>query len=64
MQLVKLRHSQEFGFGGVGFATTSTAVVTIDVPAATDGQGSFTFNEIVAGSLSGATARVKTYNSK
>ena len=50
-------------FGGVGFATTSTAVVTIDAPAATDGQGSFTFNEIVTGAASGTTARVKTYNS-
>lgn len=53
-------------FGGVGFATTSTAVVTIDPPATAtggDGSGNFVFNEVVTGGTSGTEARVKGWNS-
>jgi hypothetical protein len=53
-------------FGGVGFATTSTAVVTIDPPATAtggDGSGNFIFNEVVTGGTSGTEARVKGWNS-
>ena len=52
-------------FGGVGFASTSTSVVTFDPPATVaggDATGSFTFNEIVTGSTSGTQARVKNWN--
>ena len=47
-----------------GFASTSTAVVTIDPPVtATAGVGTFIFNETVTGSTSGVTARVKNWSS-
>ena len=49
-------------FGGVGFATTSTSVVTFDAPAAVaggDGTGNYIFNEIVTGSTSGTQAELR-----
>ena len=49
--------------GGVGFATTESTVVTINAPAANDGQGTFIYNEVVTGSTSGTTARVRSYDS-
>ena len=49
--------------GGVGFATTESTVVTITPPAASDGQGTFIYNEVVTGSTSGTTARVRSYDS-
>ena len=51
-------------FGGVGFAVTSTSIVTFDPPAAVaggDGTGNFIFNEVVTGSTSGTQARVKDW---
>ena len=44
---------------GIGY--TSSPLVTISDPPST-GIGTFTFNELVTGSISGATARVKTWN--
>ena len=44
-----------------GLGYTSAPLVTIAAPPIT-GIGTFTFNELVTGSISGATARVKTWN--
>lgn len=51
--------------GGVGFATTESTVVTIDPPAAaaSGGQGTYIYNEVVVGSASSTTARVRLYDS-
>ena len=49
--------------GGVGFATTESTIVTLEAPETSDGQGSFIYNEVVTGSTSGTTARVRSYNS-
>jgi hypothetical protein len=45
---------------GIGY--TMNPVVTIDPPPIITGIGTFSSNEIVTGSISGATARVKTWN--
>ena len=49
--------------GGVGFATTESTIVTLEAPETSDGQGTFIYNEVVTGSTSGTTARVRSYNS-
>ena len=45
---------------GYGYVLTPT--VTLSAPES-DGSGTFTFNEIVTGSTSGTTGRVRTWNS-
>jgi len=45
---------------GIGY--TSNPIVTITAPPVLTGIGTFTFNEVITGSLSNATARVKTWN--
>ena len=45
---------------GIGY--TMNPIVTIDPPPIITGIGTFSSNEIVTGSISGATARVKTWN--
>ena len=45
---------------GIGY--TSNPTVTISPPPVLTGIGTFIFNEVVTGSVSGATARVKTWN--
>jgi len=47
---------------GIGY-TSGTALATIAAPPVITGIGTFTFNEVVTGSISGATGRVKTWNS-
>jgi hypothetical protein len=46
---------------GIGYTTTPTA--TISPPPLITGIGTFVFNEVVNGSISGASGRVKTWNS-
>ena len=45
---------------GIGY--TTTPLVTISQPPIITGVGTFIFNEVVTGSVSNATARVKTWN--
>ena len=46
--------------GGLGYDSTPT--VTISSPISDSGSGSYQYNEIVTGSTSGVTARVKSWN--
>ena len=46
---------------GIGY-TSGTAAGVIDNPPIITGSGTFQYNEVVTGSISGATARVKTWN--
>ena len=45
---------------GIGY--TTNPIVTISPPPIITGIGTFSSNEIITGSISGATARVKTWN--
>ena len=45
-----------------GYGYTSAPTVTIDAPPTNAASGSYIFNEIVTGSVSGTTARVKEYD--
>jgi len=47
---------------GIGY-TAGTGIATISAPPIITGIGTFQFNEVVTGSISGATARVKTWDS-
>ena len=46
---------------GIGY-TSGTGIATISAPPIITGIGTFQFNEVVTGSVSGATARVKTWD--
>jgi len=46
---------------GIGY-TSGTGIATISTPPIITGIGTFQFNEVVTGSISGAKARVKTWN--
>ncbi len=45
-----------------GYGYTSAPTITIDAPPTNAASGSYIFNEIVTGSVSGTTARVKEYD--
>ena len=47
---------------GIGY-TSGTGIATISTPPIITGIGTFQYNEVVTGSISGATARVKTWDS-